>query len=47
MTARDDFDGLLSAWFDDDAPGREPEHLLGQVLARTARTRRRPAWLVP
>ena len=47
MTARGDFDGLLTAWFDDDAPGREPEHLLGQVLARTARTRRRPAWLVP
>ena len=47
MTARDDFDGLLSAWFDHDAPGREPEHLLGQVLARTARTRRRPSWLVP
>ena len=47
MTARDDFDRLLSAWFDDDAPGREPEHLLGQVLARTARTRRRPGWLVP
>jgi Tol biopolymer transport system component len=47
MTARDDFDGLLTAWFDDDAPGREPEHLLGEVLARTARTRRRPAWLVP
>lgn len=47
MTARDDFDGLLSAWFDDDASGREPEQLLGQVLARTARTRRRPAWRVP
>ena len=47
MTARDDFDRVLTAWFDDDAPGREPEPLLGQVLARTARTRRRSAWLVP
>ena len=47
MTARDDFDRHLSAWLDDRAPVREPELLLGQVLARTARTRRRPAWLIP
>jgi hypothetical protein len=47
MTARDDLDRQLAAWFDADAAAREPEHLLGQVLARTARTRRRPAWLVP
>ena len=46
MTARND-DRLLSAWLHDVAPGREPEHLLGQVLARTARTRRRPAWRIP
>jgi hypothetical protein len=43
MTARND-DRLLSAWLHETAPTREPEHLLGQVLARTARTRRRPAW---
>jgi Tol biopolymer transport system component len=47
MTARDDFDRHLSAWLAADAPAREPEHLLGQVLARTARTRRRPAWRIP
>jgi Tol biopolymer transport system component len=47
MTARDDFDRHLTTWLDDRAPVREPELLLGQVLARTARTRRRPAWLIP
>ena len=46
MTARND-DRLLSAWLHDVAPAREPEHLLGTVLARTARTRRRPAWRNP
>src|SRR6476619_8376897 len=46
MTARSD-DRLLSAWLHDVAPNREPEHLLGEVLARTARTRRRPAWRNP
>jgi hypothetical protein len=47
MTARDDFDRHLSAWLAADAPAREPEHLLGEVLAQTARTRRRPAWRIP
>lgn len=47
MTARYDDDRLLSAWLHDVAPAREPEHLLGEVLARTARTRRRPAWRNP
>ena len=47
MTARDDFDRHLSAWLDATAPQREPEHLLETVLARTARTRRRPAWRIP
>jgi len=46
MTARDD-DRFLSTWLHDVAPGREPEHLLGEVLARTARTRRRSAWRIP
>ena len=44
MTSRDDFDRLLSAWFEGDAPRVEPEHLLGQVLAQTARTPRRRTW---
>lgn len=44
MTSRDDFDRLLTAWFDGDAPRIEPEHLLGQVLARTAGTPRRRTW---
>lgn len=47
MTARYDADRQLSAWLHDIAPAREPEHLLDTVLARTARTRRRPAWRIP
>jgi hypothetical protein len=47
MTARDDFDRTLSAWLTAQAPTREPEQLLDHVLARTARTRRRPAWRIP
>jgi Tol biopolymer transport system component len=47
MTSRDDLDRSLAAWLSDRAPMSEPEHLLGQVLARTARTRRRPAWRIP
>ena len=47
MTARLNDDRLLSAWLHDIAPAREPEHLLGEVLARTARTRRRAPWRIP
>lgn len=47
MNVRDDFDRSLTAWLMADAPVREPEHLLGEVLARTAHTRRRPAWRIP
>ena len=47
MIVRDDLDRRLTAWFAADAAPREPEYLLGSVLARTARTRRRPAWLIP
>lgn len=47
MTARYDTDRQLSAWLHDVAVTREPEHLLDTVLARTARTRRRPAWRIP
>ena len=42
-----DADRRLSAWLETVAPAREPEHLLDNVLARTARTRRRPAWRIP
>ena len=47
MNAQTDLDRLLTAWLTSDAPIREPEPLLGQVLARTARTRRRSAWRIP
>jgi len=47
MNERTDLDRLLTAWLTGDAPIREPEPLLGQVLARTARTRRRSAWRIP
>ncbi|HEY6569792.1 MAG TPA: hypothetical protein VIZ22_05850, partial [Candidatus Limnocylindrales bacterium] len=47
MTAHDDFDRQLTGWFEATAPGHEPEHLLGTVLARSSQTRRRPAWLIP
>jgi Tol biopolymer transport system component len=45
--APDEFDRLIAAWIDADAPRREPEGLLDATLARTARMRRRPAWLLP
>jgi Tol biopolymer transport system component len=45
--APDEFDRLLAAWFEADARTREPERLLTDTLARTARTRRIPAWLLP
>jgi hypothetical protein len=47
MTVRDDLDRHVAAWLATDAPTSPPEHLLGDVLARTARTRRRPAWRIP
>ena len=43
----DDFDLLMTAWMDADARGREPDHLLGDVLARTSRSRPLPAWRLP
>jgi Tol biopolymer transport system component len=45
--APDEFDRLLAAWMDADAPNREPEGLLQATLERTSRTRRRPSWLLP
>src|SRR5262245_48957726 len=47
MTVRDDLDRHVAAWLTADAPTSPPEHLLGEVLARTARTGRRPAWRIP
>src|SRR4051812_16207775 len=47
MNEHTDLDRLLTAWLTADAPIREPEPLLGEVLARTARTRRRSAWRIP
>jgi len=47
MTARDDLNRSLTAWLEAEPVIAEPEQLLGQVLARTARTRRRPAWSFP
>ena len=47
MTVRDDLDRHVATWLANDAPTSPPEHLLGEVLARTVRTRRRPAWRIP
>jgi Tol biopolymer transport system component len=46
MTPRDDFALVMTAWMEASAPTREPEHLLAATLERTARTRRRPSWLL-
>src|SRR5262249_3416024 len=35
------------AWMDADARVREPDHLLGDVLAKTSRFRPLPAWRLP
>ena len=43
MTARDDVTGILSAWLDEQAGHRTPDYL-HETLARTVRTRQRPAW---
>ena len=43
MTQRDDLDQLLSAWLDDPFTPPAPQYL-ERVLARTRRTRQRPAW---
>lgn len=42
-----DFDRRMREWFESDARGREPEHLLGDVVQRASRTRRLPGWLLP
>lgn len=47
MTTHNDVDVLVSRWLEATAPTREPEHLLGDVLATVDQTRRRPAWRIP
>ena len=46
MTPRDDFELLLTEWMRSRAPRGAPDDLLEAVLDRTARTRRRPPWLI-
>ena len=43
----DEFDRLLAAWFEADARVREPLGLLEASMARSARARRLPSWLLP
>jgi len=38
------FDGQLASWFEQTAPMREPDDLLGRVLGQTVAIRPRPAW---
>jgi Tol biopolymer transport system component len=45
--APDEFDLLLTAWFEGDARVREPETLLDGVIARTTRVRPLPTWRLP
>ena len=51
MTTNDprstDVGALLTAWFEVDAPKREPDGLVEAALKRTARTRPLPAWRLP
>lgn len=41
-----DTESLLSEWFAEEAPAREPQVLVPNVVARTALTKRRSRWLV-
>jgi Tol biopolymer transport system component len=51
MTTNDprstDVGALLTAWFEADAPTREPDGLVDAALARTVRVRPIPAWRLP
>jgi Tol biopolymer transport system component len=47
MTPRDDFDLSLTAWLGERAERHAPPHLMEVVVARTTRTRPRPAWRIP
>jgi Tol biopolymer transport system component len=42
----DDLGRVLSPWFRQTAPEREPDGLLKAVLTRTAQTKRRPRWRI-
>jgi dipeptidyl aminopeptidase/acylaminoacyl peptidase len=42
-----DVGALLTAWFEADAPTREPDGLVDAALARTSRARPLPAWRLP
>jgi Tol biopolymer transport system component len=42
-----DVGALLAAWFEADAPTREPDGLVDAALARTTRVRPLPAWRLP
>jgi TolB protein len=44
MTTPNGIDRRLSAWLDEQAPTRAPDHLLRRVTDGAARTRHRPAW---
>jgi N-acetylneuraminic acid mutarotase len=46
MTSGREFDALLRSWFEESASSGPPQGLLESVLAATAHTRPRPAWLV-
>ena len=43
MTARNDFNGTISDWLDEQAGPGAPDYL-DEILVRTTRTRQRPAW---
>src|SRR4051794_7974717 len=43
MTARNDHDGVISDWLDEQAGPGAPDYL-DEILTRTTRTRQRPAW---
>src|SRR5258708_12475050 len=43
MTARNDVNGIVSEWLDEQA-GRGAPDYLDEILVRTTRTRQRPAW---
>ena len=43
MNARNDANGIVSGWLDEQA-GRGAPDYLDEILARTIRTRQRPAW---
>ena len=43
MSARNEFNGVISDWLDDQA-GRGAPDYLDEILVRTTRTRQRPAW---